>query len=62
MEHYGQFVDIEKICIDDAYFDNNDKKFDKINDKKFENCINEYTILKIVSNGIISIISTFFKS
>lgn len=58
MEHYGQFVDIEKICINDTYFDNNDKKFDKNND----NCINEYELIKFVSNGIISIISTFFKS
>ena len=58
MEHYGQFVDIEKVCIHDSYFDNNEKN----NDKNFENCINEYTLLKFVSSGIISFIGSFFKS
>lgn len=53
MEEYGQFVDIENI--DDIYCD-------KICDKKIENCINEFTLFKIVSNSIISLIGSFFRS
>lgn len=55
MEEYGQFVDIEKVNIDDIYCD-------KICDKKIENCINEFTLLKIVSTNIISFFGSFFKS
>jgi len=55
MEEYGQFVDIEKVHIDDIYCD-------KICDKKIENCINEFTLFKIVSNSIISLIDSFFRS
>lgn len=53
MEEYGQFVDIE--IIDDIYCD-------KICSKKIENCINEFTLLKIVSTNIISFFGSFFKS
>lgn len=55
MEEYGQFVDIEKVNIHDIHCDN-------IYDKKDENCINEFTLFKIVSNSIISLIGSFFRS